>query len=323
MNVMPPSTGSSSSMKALSQSVGCLRKIDFVDALLSSKGVVAKNLATFEEPGVLGVACVSYVRAVPTFKPPHQSYHGIGYRICGAQTIRTDKPRSFPGRSGRSGMVAIVPASEESSWLSEGPHEMIHFYLASELVNDLAAGIYGADGRDVEIQEAAFHLDETIARYAMIFRERLYDPEPMAELELGSAAHLLAAHLLRRYSNLARRPVSHLHQKLSPAELRKVTDYMLAHLDSTLKLSELAEVIGMNQYQFARSFHAATGESPHRHVMKLRVAHAQDLLAGTDLSLSAIAATVGFSSQSHMTLAFQRRLSITPGRYRMESGRFG
>lgn len=307
-------------MKVVSQSVGCLRKIDFVDALLRSVGVVAQNSATFEEPGALGVACVSYAGPVSTFKPAHQLYHGIGYRICGAQTIRTDKPRSFQHRTGRSGMTAIVPASEESAWLSVGSHEMVHFYLSSRLVEELAAEIYSVDGSRVEIEEAGFHQDESIARQAMAFRERLLDPEPPLELELNAMANLLGVHLLRRYSNLARRQEARMDQKLSAGQLRRVTDFMSAHLDSALKLSDLAEVVGMNQYRFARAFQATTAESPHRHLMKVRIAHAQDLLASSKLSLSTIAAMVGFSSQSHMTLAFQRTLSVTPGRYRTETG---
>jgi AraC family transcriptional regulator len=309
-------------MKVVSRSVGCLRKIDFADALFRTKGVVAQTSVTFEDPGALGIACVSYHGPVHTFKPANQTYHGIGYRVSGAQTIRIDKPRSFPHGTGRSGMTAIVPATEESAWLSEGPHEMVHFYLASPLVGEVAAEIYGVDGSDVEIQEAAFHIDESIARYAMVFQQRLHDPEPVTELELNAIAHLLSAHLLRRYSNLACRPMSRVDQKLSSAELRTVTDYIEAHLDSALRLSELAAAIGMNQYRFARAFQATTGDSPHKYVMKLRITHAQDLLAASKLSLGTIAATVGFSSQSHMTLAFQRNLSITPGRYRIQTGKF-
>jgi AraC family transcriptional regulator len=307
-------------MKVVSQSVGCLRKIDFVDALLRAKDVSAEKSATFEDPGAVGVACVSYRKPVHTFKPANQTYHGIGYRVCGARTIRIDKPGSFARGTGRTGMTAIVPAREESAWLSEGPHEMVHFYLSSGLVSELAAEIYGVDGNHVEIQEAAFHFDESIARYAMIFRDRLRDPEPVTELELNAIAHLLGAHLLRRYSNLAYRPPSRIDRKLSPAELRAVTDYIVAHLDSALRLSELAAVVGMNQYSFARAFQATTGGTPHRYLTQLRIARAQDLLAGSNLALSAIAVMVGFSSQSHMTLAFQRNLSITPGRYRSETG---
>ena len=306
-------------MKAISRSVASLRKIDFVDALLRARTVVPHSSVAFEDPGILGVACVSYGEAVPTFKPAAQAYHGIGYRVSGAQTIRTDKPRTFASRVGRSGMTAIVPAAEESSWFSEAAHEMVHFYISARLVGEVASEIYGVDERGVELQEAAFHVDESLARYAMTFRQRMADPEPVTELELNAMANLLGAHLLRRYSNLASRPQARPDRKLSGGELSRVTEYIVAHLDSTLRLTELAAVVGMNQYRFARAFQATTADSPHKYIMRLRVARAQDLLADSRLSLGAIAATVGFSSQSHMTLAFQRNLAITPGRYRHEA----
>jgi len=100
--------------------------------------------------------------------------------------------------------------------------------------------------------------------------------------------------LLRRYSNLARRPMSRVDQKLSSAELRTVTDYIEAHLDSALRLSELAAAIGMNQYRFARAFQATTGDSPHKYVMKLRITHAQDLLAGANFRWARSPRRLGF-----------------------------
>jgi len=57
-------------MKVVSRSVGCLRKIDFADALFRTKGVVPQTSVTFEDPGALGIACVSYHGPVHTFKRP-------------------------------------------------------------------------------------------------------------------------------------------------------------------------------------------------------------------------------------------------------------
>src|SRR6266700_3653195 len=92
---------------------------------------------------------------------------------------------------------------------------MVHFYVASRFLGELAGEIYGVDGSGVELQEAGFHLDETIARHAMIFRERLLEPDPLTELELNAGAQLLGAHLLRRYSNLARRPAPQADRRFS------------------------------------------------------------------------------------------------------------
>ena len=63
--------------------------------------------------------------------------------------------------------------------------------------------------RTVELQEAAFHHDATLARYALNFHDRLFADEALCALELNACAQLLGAHLLRCYSSLTgRRPVA-------------------------------------------------------------------------------------------------------------------
>lgn len=308
-------------MNSVSQSIESLRRIDFVDALLQAREVIPRHSASFEDPGSIGIAHVSYCCAVQTDKPAQQHYHGVGYRISGAQTTRIDKPYSFPGACGRTGMTAIVPAAEQSSWFSAGAHDMVHFYISERWVSDLATEIYGVDGDAVQLRDAAFHADEAMARFAVTMHGRLRDPEPMAAAELNAIANLVGAHLLRRYSNLASRAPAGRDRKLSDAQLHAVSEYVRAHLDAPLRLSDMAAVAGMGQFRFARAFRAATGESPHRHITQLRIAQAQNLLTGTDLPLSDVAAAVGFSSQSHMTHAFQRMFSISPGRFRLEACR--
>ena len=308
-------------MKAVSRSVDSLRRVDVVDALLRVRGVVARECAAFEDPGPIAIACVGFCGTVRAFKPAGQSYHRISYGISGSGTCRIGRPGSRPGGVGRAGMTAVIPAAEASEWLTEGSHETVDFYLAASLVREVASEIYGPGADAVRIQDAAFHFDEGLARYAMATRERLRDPEPLAAVELDAVANLLTAHVLRRYSSLSCRAASRVDSRLSPAGLEAVTEYILVHLDSALTLRELAAVAGMNPYRFARAFHAATGESPHKYIVRRRIGNAQALLAASDLPLSRIAAAVGFSSQSHMTLAFQRTLAITPGRYRHETGR--
>ena len=308
-------------MKVVSRSVDLLRRVDVADALLRVRGVVARECATFAEPGPVAIASVAFSGTVRAFKPAAQSYHRICYGISGSGTCRIGRPGSRPGGAGRAGMAAVIPAAEASEWLTEGSHETVDFYLAAGLVREVASEIYGPGADAVRIQDAAFHFDEALARYAMAARERLRDPEPVAGVELEAVANLLAAHVLRRYSNLSCRAALRVDCPLSPAGLDAVTEHILAHLDSALTLRELAAVAGMNPYRFARAFHAATGESPHKYIVRRRIGNAQALLAASDLPLSRIAAAVGFSSQSHMTLAFQRTLAITPGRFRHETGR--
>ena len=306
-------------MNIVSESTACLRKIDFVEAMLRTKGILPRRSAALETPGALGIAFMSYRFRLQSFKPANQAYHGVGYRISGDRTVRTDVPPSFQRRAGVSGMTAIVPANEESSWESEGPHEMVHFYLGARFLAELAGEIYGVDGSGVELQEAGFYVDEFIARFAMTFRERLLDPEPLTELELNAAAQLLGAHLLRRYSNLARRPVPFADQKnsaaLSPMQVRRVREYIRANLGSDIGLTDLADQVGLSPRYFASLFKRAFGASPHHFVLGERIDEAQRLLAAGRMPISEVALNLGFADQSHFSQAFRKITGTTPKRY--------
>jgi AraC family transcriptional regulator len=52
------------------------------------------------------------------------------------------------------------------------------------------------------------------------------------------------------------------------------------------------------------------------YVIKQRVEHAKRLLARRDVPLKVVAASSGFSDQSHMTRWFRKTLNVTPSEYR-------
>jgi len=63
-------------------------------------------------------------------------------------------------------------------------------------------------------------------------------------------------------------------------------------------------------------FREATGVTPHQYVLDVRLRHAQEWLRKKNSALIDIAAHCGFSSQSHMTSVFRKRLGVTPGEFR-------
>jgi AraC family transcriptional regulator len=60
----------------------------------------------------------------------------------------------------------------------------------------------------------------------------------------------------------------------------------------------------------------STGLSPYQYVIQQRLAKAQELLRTTDRSIVEIAIESGFANQSHLTIVFQKNLSVTPKKYR-------
>ena len=98
--------------------------------------------------------------------------------------------------------------------------------------------------------------------------------------------------------------------------LRRTFEYIERNLDSKLRWDDLAAAVGLDPFRFARSFKRATGMTPHRYVMALRVKRARELLAADESSIADVALDVGCSCQSHLTTLFRSYTGTTPAAFR-------
>jgi AraC family transcriptional regulator len=95
-----------------------------------------------------------------------------------------------------------------------------------------------------------------------------------------------------------------------------VTEYVEQNLDKGLTLAELAAVVYMSPFHFARLFKCSTGVPPHRFVVRQRITRARTYLAMEGQSIAQISRMVGYRTPSHFTTVFRRTLGVTPGVYR-------
>ena len=141
--------------------------------------------------------------------------------------------------------------------------------------------------------------------------------QPVADWRNAANAALHARPRLDVIGTLGKMaPPRQAHGGLSPAAMRRVREYVDAHLGGSMDLATLAGVAGVSIHHFARGFKHSAGVTPHHYLTQKRVERAQRLLADTDLSLSEIAYTVGFSDQSHLARHFRQMLGVTPGQFR-------
>src|SRR5262249_50333775 len=103
---------------------------------------------------------------------------------------------------------------------------------------------------------------------------------------------------------------------LPPSAVRRVREFIEAHLAENITVQALARVGGLWIHHSARAFKRSEDVTPHDYLMQCRVRRAQDLLAATDLPLSQIALATGFADQSHCTRRFREQVGFTPGSYR-------
>ena len=92
--------------------------------------------------------------------------------------------------------------------------------------------------------------------------------------------------------------------------------WALSRLDQPVEIDELAERAFMSRRGFDRIFRQLTGVSPLRWLLHQRVLRAQHLLESTDLSVDAVARSVGFSSGVTLRPHFRRIIGVAPQTYR-------
>ena len=135
--------------------------------------------------------------------------------------------------------------------------------------------------------------DPVIGRLAALGRLELNEGGAGGRLYVEGLASALAVHLLRSSGLSRRSPIPH-KGGLAPRQIRRVLDYIEAHLTDELGLVELAALVELSPNYFGEAFRISTGRSPHRYVMERRIECARDLLRDEDWPIRDIAYAAGF-----------------------------
>lgn len=83
-----------------------------------------------------------------------------------------------------------------------------------------------------------------------------------------------------------------------------------------ITVQAVASFLEIHPVHIARAFRRHFHISPSEYVSRCRISRARELLVGSKLALADIAMEVGFSDQSHLTIAFKRETAMTPAAYR-------
>jgi AraC-like DNA-binding protein len=102
------------------------------------------------------------------------------------------------------------------------------------------------------------------------------------------------------------------HGGLPPRVTQLMREYIESHLGESISLDTMADMAGLSVFHFTRAFRRSFDMPPHAYLLYRRIAHAHRLLQQTELALSEIALSTGFSDQSHFAKHFRRLTGMTP-----------
>ena len=100
--------------------------------------------------------------------------------------------------------------------------------------------------------------------------------------------------------------------------IRAIHSQLTDHLESRYTIEELSRQYLINSCSLKKIFKEVYGMPIAAYMKEYRVRRAMELLSGTDESISAIAAKVGYETQGKFTNAFKDCTQMTPSSYRKQ-----
>lgn len=100
-----------------------------------------------------------------------------------------------------------------------------------------------------------------------------------------------------------------------PEILRTCVSYINDHIQEKITVDDLAHLCGIHRNKLYDIFHAHFDITIAEYIEKERLRRAVLLLGASNYTLSEIASTMGYASQSHFTKIFKKHYGCTPGQY--------
>lgn len=199
--------------------------------------------------------------------------------------------------------VTVYTADAESPW------DYVWVGFSGELAGELVRST------DLTPQSPVFDLGR-YAETALQIAYSIYDD--MSLLQQNASAALGGLLRLMAYVAQSRYDASPQRRAAAGADSYQRALWALnANYQRTdFRVEDVASFVGLSRSQLFRVFKAQCGRSPQAVLGELRLSHAKRLLSATELSLTEVALSSGFSSAARLGEVFRETLALTPTAYR-------
>lgn len=207
---------------------------------------------------------------------------------------------------------SLVP--HQSRW--QGETQITVIALDRGFVQTCAADLFKQDLNCLEFQAAIAQTDSLAWSLGTRIAD-LCSRDGVPYLFIEEMATTLAMHLLLTYGQIAAETGKE-RVALTQSVLKRIDDYINAHLAETISLQNLATVAGLSKYHFARQFKKETGRSPGQYVLAQKMQAARVLLGDRSRTITDIATSVGYTNISHFSRAFSSQFGLSPSAFRQQ-----
>lgn len=146
----------------------------------------------------------------------------------------------------------------------------------------------------------------------------LSEPRPGGALLASHLAQALVIEALRAHMAEGRTGQGWL-SALAVPTLNRALNAMHADVARRWTLAALADAAGMSRSSFAAHFERVTGETPIAYLTRWRMALAADRMARSGMTITDVALSVGYESDSAFGATFKRVMGYSPGQHRQQA----
>jgi AraC family transcriptional regulator len=240
---------------------------------------------------------------------PRISAHTILVRRAGPTELVQRHGGTVQRRLWLPGEAIIVPSGVPTFWRSESPRDNIHIDLDPAWLQRVVGGGHA------QLRSCFGQTDPLLSALAAALMASLHTNASLQPSFADGIALSLAAHLLEHYAHADRRERSS--TALSRRELDRITAMVQGDLQQRWPIRQMADAVGLSGFHFCRAFKAASGQSPHAYVTRLRMEEALRLLRSTSRPIFDIALDTGYSTAAHFSQTFRRHWGVTPREARL------
>jgi AraC family transcriptional regulator len=236
-------------------------------------------------------------------------------------SMQLDASLRLQWKSESGGRTAVIDAGsltlhgsggcDGSVW--HGAYNRALFELDSTHLENITEGRFA--GARVEISERWTFKDPRLENLLKVLHDELRQGAPAGRIFGEQVGNAIAMLLAKQYSVVSP-GIYGSGGRIPTPRLRKVFDYVEAHLQEDIHLADLARTAAMSPYYFARLFKNSTGVSPHQYLAKRRIERAKELLHNSEMSVFEIGMQVGYLDPKHFRTLFRREAGVSPSDYR-------
>ncbi|WP_235818358.1 helix-turn-helix domain-containing protein [Brucella grignonensis] len=214
------------------------------------------------------------------------------------------------------GTAFIIPAKQTLEICWTEPAEYLRLTIPT-IVNPAENEKNGAADQEGTAGNIINFSSKQCLQVSQLVIEQLMENDEEKQGYLASL-HSVLVHLLQRNARTVQSSAV-MPAGLSSYAARQIEAYLKDKFREPVSVRDMALALGISAGHFATRFRESFGQTPHQYLMSLRLDEAERWLRETDMPISAIAARLSFSSQSHLTTALRKYRRLTPGEIRRRS----